>query len=50
MAESAQRQRSSTFDFGAYHTLDEVSASGEEYSDFFFSGLFPLCLQFNILY
>ncbi|NXU04651.1 CBPA2 Carboxypeptidase, partial [Buphagus erythrorhynchus] len=24
MAESAQRQRSSSFDFGAYHTLDDV--------------------------
>lgn len=40
MAESALRQRSSSsFDFGAYHTLDDVSTSGEEYSDFF-SGLF----------
>lgn len=37
MAESAQRQRSSSFDFGAYHTLDDVSTSGEEYSDFFWS-------------
>lgn len=38
MAESAQRQRSSSsFDFGAYHTLDDVSTSGEEYSGFFWS-------------
>lgn len=45
MAESAQRQRSSSFDFGAYHTLDDVSTSGEDYSDFF---SWPFCVLSSI--
>uniref|UniRef100_A0A8C3NAJ6 Peptidase M14 domain-containing protein n=1 Tax=Geospiza parvula TaxID=87175 RepID=A0A8C3NAJ6_GEOPR len=50
MAESAQRQRStSTFDFGAYHTLDDVSTSGEEYSDFFWSFCMLSSVQHPIL-
>ncbi|KAL2308866.1 hypothetical protein Nmel_005036 [Mimus melanotis] len=46
MAESAQRQRSSSFDFGTYHTLDDVSTSGEECSDFFW----PFCKLSSIQY
>lgn len=50
MIESAQRQRSTgSFDFGSYHTLEDVSTSGEEYADFFWSFCMLSSIQHPIL-